>query len=79
MRLYEIATQVKVTDNDRTYFYWVTVARPEKAKAAALKKHATTMYHHGVLPKHSITAEIVHREPSEKIVKDGGLLHNEAA
>jgi hypothetical protein len=43
MRLYEIATQVKIIDGDRPYVYWVTTTKPEKAKIAAIKKHRTMM------------------------------------
>lgn len=47
MRLCEVATQVRVMDGERPYFYWVTVANPEKAVAAAIKKHRTLM---GLMP-----------------------------
>lgn len=43
MKLYEIATNVEVTDGDRKYFYWVPLAKPERAIRAALKKHRTVM------------------------------------
>ena len=47
MRLCEVATQVKVVDGERPFYYWVTVANPTKAVAAAIKKHRTLM---GLMP-----------------------------
>ncbi len=47
MRLNEVATQVKIIDGEgdkaRSYYYWVTVAKPEKAMRAAKKKHRDRM------------------------------------
>ena len=64
MRLNEIATKVAVQDGDRHYYYWVTVANPEKAKRAALHKHRDRMglgmtIRGNVIADHDLTATIV--------------------
>ncbi len=60
MRLNEVATQVKIIDGEgdkaRSYYYWVTVAKPEKAMRAAKKKHRDRM---GLVLDKDLTATIV--------------------
>jgi hypothetical protein len=43
VRLCEIATKVRVTDGEKHYYYWVSIANPDKAKRAGMKKHRDRM------------------------------------
>ena len=63
MKLTEIATQVKVVDQEKPYFYWVTVAKPEKIMANAIAKHRKAM---GTTPEreNALIASIVDKKAS---------------
>jgi hypothetical protein len=77
MYLKERATQVKVKDasNDKVYYYWVNVLKPETAKRAAIKKHCGVM---GVVPTEALTAEIVEKpteNPDEPVNEKISMRH----
>lgn len=62
VKLCEIATQVRVIDRERPYYYWVSVANPARAIATALKKHRGQM---GMMPGEGELEAAVVAKPAE--------------
>lgn len=72
MNLKEKATQVKVMDGDRPYYYYVTATKPKTMVDQAVRKHCARM---GIVPTDALrsSAEIV--EPKKKATVQETLRH----